>query len=139
MDKSLHDFLSLQGFIVQEIEGDGNCLFRSIADVLDNDQEKHLRYRRLAVQHIRLHPNEFQDFLISSENSIENYLAKMAQAGTWGGHIELEALSVVLNKTFWIFNENQDLTVIGTKEEESARVYIAFDRTRFHYSSLKRD
>ena len=53
MDKKFHDFFNLQGFLVQEIEGDGNCLFRSIADALDNDQEKHFRYRRLAVQHIR--------------------------------------------------------------------------------------
>ena len=30
---------------VYEIEGDGNCLFRAIADQLDGDQSQHDQYR----------------------------------------------------------------------------------------------
>ena len=60
-----HDFLAYlerQGFAVQFIIGDGNYMFRSVADVIVEDQEKHQRYRRLAVQHIAFHKEEFKDF-----------------------------------------------------------------------------
>ena len=30
---------------VFEIEGDGNCMFRAIADQLDGDQNQHYQYR----------------------------------------------------------------------------------------------
>jgi OTU domain-containing protein 3 len=33
------------GLKVQNINGDGNCLFRAIADQLEGDQEKHGFYR----------------------------------------------------------------------------------------------
>lgn len=52
IDNDFLTYLEEQGFEVQYIVGDGNCMFRWIADVLVEDQEKHQRYRRLAVQHI---------------------------------------------------------------------------------------
>ena len=107
IDQSFLSYLENQGFQVMEIIGDGNCMFRSIADLIDNDQEKHDRYRRLAVQHIALHPVDFKNFLESSfDGTLDHYLKKMGKDGTWGGQIELETLSRVL-KTILRFHRFQ--------------------------------
>ena len=83
IDESFLLHLENQGFKVVEIIGDGNCMFRSIADIIDDDQEKHKRYRRLAVQHMALHPREFVNFLDSSfDGGLDHYLEKMGQDGT---------------------------------------------------------
>ena len=78
IDENFLTYLNSQGFVVNHIIGDGNCLFRSIADIIVGDQEKHSRYRRLAVQHISAHQNHFEGFLTSAEDTIPKYLEKMA-------------------------------------------------------------
>lgn len=37
---------------IRNVESDGNCLFRAIADQIDGDQNDHLIYRALAVSEI---------------------------------------------------------------------------------------
>ena len=44
--------LNEKGLQLVEIYGDGNCLFRAVAEQLDGDQEKHRKYRRLAVKEL---------------------------------------------------------------------------------------
>jgi OTU domain-containing protein 3 len=37
---------------VVNINGDGNCLFRAIADQLEGNESHHQKYREMAVDHI---------------------------------------------------------------------------------------
>ena len=42
---------------------DGNCLFRSVADQLLNNQEEHGKYRKFAVDFISDHIIRYQNFM----------------------------------------------------------------------------
>ena len=63
----------------------------------------------------------------------------MYQPGTWGGHMELEALSVILKRRFCIFHESQEIINIGNQtNQDSSPIYLAYDRSQLHYSSLRK-
>jgi len=67
------------------------------------------------------------------------YTEKMYQPGTWGGHMELEALSVILKRRFCIFHESQEIINIGNQtNQDSSPIYLAYDRSQLHYSSLRK-
>lgn len=76
-------YLEDQGFKIIEIIGDGNCLFRSIAYLISGDQDLHRRYRRLAVQYIRMNEYLFCGFLEETfDGNIVQYCNKMEKDGT---------------------------------------------------------
>ena len=62
IDFEFFSFLKNQGFILTKIQGDGNCMFRAIADLVANNEDKHKHYRELAVQYISLKKEHFQSF-----------------------------------------------------------------------------
>jgi len=39
--------------MIRDVEGDGNCLFRSIADIMDGTENTHKSFRRFAVDYMR--------------------------------------------------------------------------------------
>ena len=83
MNPQFRSYLKDQGFRVVEILGDGNCLFRSVAFLGCGDQEKHERYRRLAVQYIN---KQLKDLLEEPyDGEIDQNCKRTSQNGTWGG------------------------------------------------------
>jgi len=83
-DAAFITYLKNEGFLLNEVEGDGNCIFRTIAHQMVGDKDKHERYLRLACQYIRINHRKFKDFLLTTyEGCIEQYLAKMEKNGTW--------------------------------------------------------
>ena len=78
---------------VNEMDGDGNCLFRAIADQLDGDENYHALYRADAVASIKERQEEYKFFLDEDEESIDDYCRDMAKDSVWGGQLEINALA----------------------------------------------
>jgi OTU domain-containing protein 3 len=97
---SLH--LRQFGLKIRDIQGDGNCMFRAVSDQMTGTQELHEVYRVQAVDFIRTHRDDFQPF-IEDDEPFEGYLSRMSRLGTWGGNLELQALSLVLEVNISIF------------------------------------
>ena len=73
---------------------DGNCLFRSLADQLFNDQEKHFSVRSMLVWMESLNRSIFSKYLLSlNEPDIEHHIKKMGRPNAWGTHVEVIAAS----------------------------------------------
>jgi len=49
-DKSFGAQLAVMGLKIREVIGDGNCLFRALADQLDGDDNAHRRHRQDVVR-----------------------------------------------------------------------------------------
>jgi len=77
------------GLCLRSIGGDGNCLFRALADQLSGSQDRHADYRAAVVDYLRRHPSDFAPFVW--DMTFEQYCAKMARSGEWGGAAELAA------------------------------------------------
>mmetsp|Transcript_18474 Transcript_18474/g.31616 ORF Transcript_18474/g.31616 Transcript_18474/m.31616 type:complete len:332 (-) Transcript_18474:364-1359(-) len=78
--------------VVKEMEGDGNCLFRAIADQIDGDESLHMVYRQAAVKQIRDNKEMYTPF-IEDDETIEEYCDDLKQDGVWGGQLEMNALA----------------------------------------------
>lgn len=76
------------------MEGDGNCLFRSVADQLEGDESMHAVCRQRTVEYILENKDMYTHF-IEDDETIEEYCKDMAKDGIWGGQIELNALAMV--------------------------------------------
>ncbi len=74
----LYAQLHTAGLRVLEIEGDGNCLFRSIADQLHGDDTQHADLRQQAVAYMRNNPDDFAPF-VEDDEPFEAYCKRMCE------------------------------------------------------------
>ena len=69
---------------VVEVDGDGNCLFRAIADQIEGDEEKHEAFRADCVEYIENNKEHYKMFLDDDTEDIDEYLNNMRTNTTWG-------------------------------------------------------
>ena len=89
--KKFKSKLKKNGLFVKIVSGDGNCLFWSFADQLDGNPNEHKKYREAAVEYISAHSDDFKNYV--DDGDLEKYLEKMKKDGTWGGQLEITALT----------------------------------------------
>jgi len=79
------------GLASVEMEGDGNCQFRAIADQLFGSQSHHAFVRSLAVGHMKTVAADFFSIYFESEAEFNAYLKDMGRSRTWGDELTLRA------------------------------------------------
>ena len=101
---------------LRTIEGDGNCMFRTLLYIITGSEDQHHKIRSLIVSHmlsisyllIRYGPDGRANYAKSMQrhNSIEEYIrvAKMDRDGTWGSAIELACASHLFNTPLYVFD-----------------------------------
>jgi len=126
--KAFYKYLQEQGFKIQKIRMDGNCLFRSVAHQLTGNDQHYATYRELAVTHIKAHANFFQDFIDDDfDGGFPKYVEQMAKPGVWGGHLELMALSQVLTVKFCLITESKETLWVNMNADSNVEVlYLAY-------------
>lgn len=91
--RALGAVLAQKALRIRLIEADGSCLFRAIADQLHGDQDAHHEaVRARAVRYMREQADAFAPFV--ADAPFAEYCARMALPSTWGGNLELQALSM---------------------------------------------
>jgi hypothetical protein len=94
------------GYTIKYIKGDGACMFRSIADQIEGNDNKHSDYRRQSVEYIKDISSRNEQIRENLEiitrgeynQTLEEYLKNMNKPNTWGDQIMLQGLSNILNK-----------------------------------------
>ena len=86
--------LDALGLKIVQVSGDGNCFFRAIADQLEGDEEEHRKYRNAVVQYMLKNRETFEAF-VEDDVPFDKYCRSMEKDGTWAGHMELQAASLV--------------------------------------------
>ncbi|CAD8210670.1 unnamed protein product [Paramecium pentaurelia] len=81
------------GLTLRDVNADGNCLFRAIADQLTGNEENYNKYRSMAIKQLQKNQNFFSNFHHESSTTFNEYTKQMSEDGIWGGHLELQALS----------------------------------------------
>ena len=67
---------------LKEIDGDGNCLFRAIADQLWGDESEHVKLRSDTANYIEEN-KEMYKFFIEDDENIDDYIAWIRRNGKW--------------------------------------------------------
>ena len=73
---------------IHTILGDGNCLFRAIADQVFGNENLHEDIREEIVDYIGENESFCTNFIEDNE-SFSSYVSRMKCNGTWGGYLEL--------------------------------------------------
>ncbi|XP_061179355.1 uncharacterized protein LOC133187979 [Saccostrea echinata] len=147
--RSIHRFASDNDFEIQDVISDGNCLFSAIADqLMINGSPGHtgISLRQTTIHHLNINPRKKNGDHPSSfltDETWEEYLARMERPGEWGDHIALQALADVFLLEVIIFNVYQDdirRTEVTTKSNEKIqkklKIYLGH-LGEFHYLSLR--
>ena len=78
---------------IKAIQGDGNCLFRSLASIICSNEERHQHVRRLLVTFCRHNTKHFQTFC--HPVPIEQHINGMEQDRVWGTDLEIHAAAAL--------------------------------------------
>jgi hypothetical protein len=95
-----------QGFHIVEMDGDGNCLFRSVAHQIYLDEDRHFELRLQCVQHLEKHADRFGSFY---PGNFKEYLRNMKKPGVWGDDLEIKALEEMTDRLIHIYSSHSEV------------------------------
>ncbi|OEL32731.1 OTU domain-containing protein 3 [Dichanthelium oligosanthes] len=125
------------GLKIVEVNSDGNCFFRAMGDQLEGSEEEHMKYRTMVVEYIVKHREEFEPF-IEDEVPFEEYCESMLKDGTWAGHMELQAASLLTRKNICIHMLNSPRWYINNFSgcEATNMIHLSYHHGE-HYNSVR--
>ncbi|CAD7927074.1 unnamed protein product [Amoebophrya sp. A120] len=96
------DRMAKFGLRINTMQADGACLFRSFAEQMFEDCDRHQEVRDRCVDFLSQNRPEFEPFLAEDE-PYEVYLKQMRHPQTWGGDMEIQALSKLYEVNVAVF------------------------------------
>lgn len=123
--KRIESLLEERNLSLCEISSDGDCMYKAIEHQMR--LTRNINYsveelRALASNYIRRNKDDFVPFLLNEENNVVSdsefdvYCDKIANTNTWGGHLELKALSNCLKVPMEIIQAEGTSIQIGFTE-----------------------
>ena len=94
-----------------DVDGAGDCFFRSVSHQLYGNSNHHMRIRTAEVQFMRDNPERFIEN--NTENSWLRYL-NMSIQGTWADALIIQAVADALKVTIQIVESNQGFAPLTT-------------------------
>ena len=124
------------GLVIRDVSPDGNCLFRSFADQLEGDQTNHDFYRQAVCDFLDSHVDDFKWFV---DGDFGNYVKCMRNDATWGGNIELQALSLKFEVNIVVHQLNQPrLDILNFDYHKAKTVHLSYHNGQ-HYCSVRNE
>ncbi|GAB2282634.1 hypothetical protein Dimus_039556 [Dionaea muscipula] len=128
--------LDMLGLKVIQVTADGNCFFRALADQLEGNEEEHGKYRSMVVQYIIKNREMFEPF-IEDEVPFDEYCLSTEKDGTWAGHMELQAASLVTHTNICIHRSMSPRWYVQNFDDQGARMIHLSYHDGEHYNSVR--
>ena len=136
------------GFKAKKIDNDGNCLFRAVADQLENQLgipfaggvSPYMVLRRIAANHISSNVGLYKPFTdAQTVAAVEKLIANIEQDREWAGDEALAILSRALQVTIVVVRDKAaNVTVYKPAGTSNGTLYLYY-KNLSHYESLYRD
>ena len=92
-------------FRVHKVQGDGNCLFRSLAVGIYGDEEKHKQVRNDIVQFIVQNRDRYEPYIDGCFNTHINKMSKhVGGSDIWGTDAEIKAACDLYSSIIHVYN-----------------------------------
>ena len=88
-----------------KINGDGNCLFRSLAHIVYGTELGHVQMRKLLVGFVKSNRQMFEPLII--RGTFDEHIDRMTCARVWGSHIELQAAASLFEMPVFVCTTSQ--------------------------------
>ncbi|KAL6046972.1 OTU domain-containing protein [Balamuthia mandrillaris] len=128
-------FLKKQGLSVRRMKGDGNCLFRAVADQVYGDQEMHDIIRKNCMDFMQGESAHYSQFI--AEN-FDDYIRRKRQDKEYGNNIELQALTELFNRPIqlYAYGHEKPLNIFhGTYTTDNPPLRLSYHHGN-HYNSV---
>ena len=116
--------------MLQRIQKDGNCFYRSISHQLYNTQDKHKYIRECSIRFIKENRQDFEHFLTED---FEVYLKRQARQGKWADHVAIIPTARCLDLKIQVF---ENLMLSNTINESGLVEVNLLYKNRVHYDSI---
>ena len=136
IDEEFVKDLEKLGYFIREVGGDGNCLFRSVSDQMDNNQQNYKLYREMCIDYMSKNQDEFAPF-IEDDETYDKYLERMGEDGEWGGNLEIYALSKALKANFYIYIHKHPMYIVNNFDKPKKNILMTYHDGK-HYNSLRK-
>ncbi|XP_053382956.1 OTU domain-containing protein 1-like isoform X2 [Mercenaria mercenaria] len=129
------EHLRSRGLTRQNMDKDGNCLFRAISFGLYHTQDMYAELRSQAIGYIRDHYDAFRDFFIPSSGQspsdfMQDELHRLEQDGVYAGYECIAALGQLFNIHFEVFlgghPENPRVTSIHFGQSGQHSIFLIY-------------
>jgi OTU domain-containing protein 6 len=144
---------------IKEVEADGHCLYRSVADQLAQSgngavgqgtaEGAHMLLRSMCANYMKSHRPIFEPFIAAEDAaedappmSFDKYIDRIKNSAEWGGQLELQALAGALKTPIRIVAGDADPLVMGS-EFKGEPLVVTYHRHFLalgeHYNSVEPD
>jgi len=119
---------------ISEVEADGHCLYRAVAAQSGKDYKT---IRHLCADTLLERKDEFAPFCEynDDESSFDHYLEKVRNSSEWGGHLELQALAIALDRPIFVYSLQSGNKPLAIHEDASCKDPILLSY-HLHYYAL---
>ena len=125
-----------RGMVETQIEADGNCQFRGLADQLfDGDQERYAECRAAAINQLRSEPDRYRAFITEDW---ETYVSKMENDREWGDNITLQAAADHYKVTAHVYSHDPKVPfpLVLPSNLDADRIIRLSHKPEVHYNSV---
>jgi OTU domain-containing protein 5 len=86
------DSLAAHGLRLHAVEGDGNCLFRSVSHQIYSDDAHHGLVRRFCMDYMESEKEYFEPYVVGDMAAFLRYVEHKRRDGIWGDDPEIQAM-----------------------------------------------
>uniref|UniRef100_A0ACD5Z863 Uncharacterized protein n=2 Tax=Avena sativa TaxID=4498 RepID=A0ACD5Z863_AVESA len=133
--ESLLERLGTYGLAEYQIEGDGNCQFRALADQIFRNPDYHKHVRKAVVKQLKEFRKHYEGYV---PLDYKVYLKKMKRSGEWGDHVTLQAAADRFGAKICLLTSFRDTCLIEIVPRDVAptrELWLSF-WCEVHYNSL---
>jgi len=101
---------------VSEVDADGHCLYRAVGAQTGTN---YMAIRSLCADTLLKHQDEFAPFCEYTDDisTFDEYLSKVRNSAEWGGHLELRALGIALNRPIYVYSVQSGAKPLAIHED----------------------
>ncbi|KAJ8726451.1 hypothetical protein PYW07_001149 [Mythimna separata] len=147
--KAINTKLKERGLKILLIPSDGDCLYKAIAHQLALTKQRELsvdNLRNIVANYIRQNQDDFIPFMTNPDTcemmtseELEEYCSKIENTKTWGGQLEIRALSNSLKCPISVIQATGPGSIDQGSEYEGPPLVITYHRHMYglgeHYNS----
>ncbi|GAY32483.1 hypothetical protein CUMW_002580 [Citrus unshiu] len=131
----LSERLTTYGLAELQIEGDGNCQFRALADQLFRNPDYHKHVRKEIFKQLKHFRKLYEGYV---PMNYKGYLRKMKKSGEWGDHVTLQAAADRFQAKICLVTSFRDtcyVEIIPKDKNPTRELWLSF-WSEVHYNSL---
>ncbi|XP_076393478.1 uncharacterized protein LOC100877500 isoform X2 [Megachile rotundata] len=130
------EWLQTEGYFRKHAPKDPTCLFRAVSEQVYTTQHYHIRVRKECVEFMRKMKHLFIENITIP---FDNYIEQMACFTEWGGVNEIQAMSLLYEREFIIFNGQKQISHNVTNNGFKDTIYLCHTPPKQYESIYSRD